>query len=173
MGGGQSSSSSERTKPTLGKNLQDIVKLMMPVYYTLDPITPDEHSTAQKSWEMILSNTAPGFLEQRKSSVEFSRKFTTSIMYFSDCFYARLFDVHPMARNLFRDMKSQGKFLVKMISLSLSEVADAEKFTRTLEKLAEIHNERGVKAVECEFWQLFLIYGILVIPALFYRWYCR
>lgn len=44
--------------------------------------------------------------------------------------------------------KSQGKFLVKMISLSLSEANDADKFERTLVKLAEVHNERGVKAVE-------------------------
>lgn len=143
--------------PTLGKNLKDIVKLMMPVYYTQDPITSEEHEAAQKTWEMILSNKAPGFLEQRKNSLEFSRKFTTSIMYFSECFYSRLFDVHPMARNLFRDMKSQGKFLVKMISLSLSEVADADKFARTLEKLAEIHNERGVKAVECKYILQFLL----------------
>lgn len=128
---------------------KDIVKLMMPVYYNDSRITKDEHASAASTWQMILSNCAPAFVERRKTSQEFRNKFTTSIMYFSHCFYARLFDIHPMARDLFKDMKSQGKFLVKMISLSLSEMTDAEKFEATLVKLAEIHNERGVKAVEC------------------------
>eukprot|EP01031_Cornospumella_fuschlensis_P040902 gene40902-49892_t len=35
-----------------------------------------------------------------------------------------------------------------MISLALSELDDAEKFDRNLVKLAEIHYQRGVKAVE-------------------------
>ena len=45
-------------------------------------------------------------------------------------------------------LKSQGKFLVKMISLSLSMLNEQEKFELVIRKLAEVHNERGVKAVE-------------------------
>lgn len=154
MGGGQSidntSTKKGSTTSPLRKNLQSIVRLMMPVYYSVDPISPEEYEAAHKCWSMIMANTAPGFLLLRKGSVEFGRKYTTSIMYFSECFYARLFDVHPMARSMFRDMKSQGTFLVKMISLSLSEMADVGKYERTLQKLAEVHNERGVKAVECK-----------------------
>lgn len=45
-------------------------------------------------------------------------------------------------------MKSQGKFLVKMISLSISLLDDEEKFNDTITKLTEVHNDRGVKAVE-------------------------
>ncbi len=57
-----------------------------------------------------------------------------------------------MARYLFKSgMRSQGKFLVQMISLSLSELADPAKFDKTLTKLAEVHYERGVKAVECKY----------------------
>ena len=41
------------------------------------------------------------------------------------------------------------KFLVKMISLSLSLVDDPDKFQVTLVKLTEVHNKRGVKAIEC------------------------
>ena len=140
-----------KTGPAVMKDTsKDIVKLMMPVYYNDSRITKDELAAAGATWQMILSNTAPSFLEQRKRDAEFRNKFTTSIMYFSHCFYARLFNIHPMARDLFKDMKSQGKFLVKMISLSLSELADPDKFEATLIKLAEIHNERGVKAVECK-----------------------
>lgn len=129
---------------------KDIVKLMMPVYYNDTMINKDEHASAASVWNMILTNTAPLYLQNRKTDQAFSRQFNTSIMYFSHNFYARLFNIHPLARDLFKDMKSQGKFLVKMISLSLSEMSDADKFEKTLIKLAEIHNERGVKAVECK-----------------------
>ena len=47
-------------------------------------------------------------------------------------------------------MKSQGKFLVKMISMAVSMIDDPAKFTLTMVKLTETHNERGVKAIECE-----------------------
>lgn len=149
MGSTQSTSASAAGKTgKLQKTAEDIVKLMMPVYYCTESLTRDEHASAAATWQMILNNTAPEFLKQRKENTEFRRRFTTSIMYFSHCFYARLFDIHPMAKELFKDMKSQGKFLVKMISLSLSEMSDADKFEKTLMKLAEIHNDRGVKAVE-------------------------
>lgn len=147
MGGAQSNKSEVKEMKDSSK---DIVKLMMPVYYNESMITRDEHAAASGTWQMIINNSAPAFLDQRKTSQEFNRKYTTSIMYFSHCFYSRLFNIHPMAKDLFKDMKSQGKFLVKMISLSLSEMSDAEKFEKTLVKLAEIHNERGVKAVECK-----------------------
>ena len=147
---GNTPSTLNKNKVEVKDSARDIVKLMMPVYYNDSPITKDEHGAASAVWQMILSNSAPAFLEQRKQSQEFYRRFTTSIMYFSHCFYSRLFNIHPMARDLFKDMKSQGKFLVKMISLSLSEMNDAAKFESTLIKLAEIHNERGVKAVECK-----------------------
>ena len=45
-------------------------------------------------------------------------------------------------------MKAQGKALVKIVSLSLSMLHEEEKFNNILHKLAEVHNERGVKAVE-------------------------
>ena len=57
-----------------------------------------------------------------------------------------------MSRSLFRNgMQSQGTFLVKMISLALSELDDPNKFDVTLIKLAEVHYFRGVKSVECKY----------------------
>jgi hemoglobin-like flavoprotein len=134
----------------MNEKYKGIVKLMMPVYYNDSKILSDEQAAAAFTWQMILTNTAPEFLEKRKTSQEFRMKFSTSIMYFSHVFFERLFNIHPLAKDLFKDMKSQGKFLVKMISLSLSEPTDKDKFETTLLKLAEIHNERGVKAVECK-----------------------
>lgn len=132
----------------LDKTEEEIVLLMMPVYYCADILTREEHKMASDSWQLILNNTAPGFVHLKNTTPNF--KFTSSILFFYDTFYQRLFDIHPLARDLFKDAKSQGKFLVKMISLSLSEHSDVIKYEKTLIKLAEIHNERGVKAIECK-----------------------
>jgi len=43
---------------------------------------------------------------------------------------------------------AQGRFFVKMISLSLSLLEDKAGFVKTLTKLTETHNQRGIKAVE-------------------------
>ena len=133
---------------SLSKNAQDIVKLMYPLYFTTQNITKDEHKIASDSWNHILNDTAPEFLA-RRGKPDFP--YSSSIIFFYDTFYMRLFNVHPMSRNLFKNgMRSQGKFLVKMITLALSEISDSAKFDKTLVKLAEVHNQRGVKCVECE-----------------------
>ncbi len=148
MGGGASKNDKRSASGTsnLAKTEEEIVRLMMPVYYNEEPIVQEELDIAHNSWKLILNNTSPEFLVKRKDP---SFTYPTCIMYFYSSFYDRLFDIHPLAKNLFRDMRSQGKFLVKMISLALSEKADPVKYEKTLAKLAEIHNERGVKAVEC------------------------
>lgn len=145
MGGG--SSKIDASSHALDKTESEIVRLMMPVYYIDEPITNEELEAVTSTWKMILTNSSPEFLAKR---LDPTFPYPTCIMYFYSSFYDRLFDVHPMARILFRDMSSQGKFLVKMISLSLSEKADPEKYDKTLRKLAEIHCDRGVKAVECK-----------------------
>lgn len=142
---GRSVSRSHAT--SLQRNETEVVKLMMPVYYNDEKTTLEELEAATASWKAILNNVAPEFLRMKKTDPAFLHP--SSIVYFYNSFYARLFDIHPLAKDLFRDVKSQGKFLVKMISLSLSEDQDPTKFNDTLTKLAEIHNERGIKAVEC------------------------
>lgn len=143
---GRSMSRSHAT--SLHRNEQDIVKLMMPVYYNDEKVGADEKESATNVWKAILNNNAPEFLRQKKIDPKFPH--ASAIVYFYNSFYARLFDIHPLAKDLFRDVKSQGKFLVKMISLSLSEDQDPKKYESTLIKLAEVHNDRGVKAVECK-----------------------
>lgn len=143
----RSGNSSRSVSKHLNKSSEEVVRLMMPVYYNDEPISTNEHELAHNSWKLILNNTSPEFLA-RKNDPNFT--YPACIMFFYNSFYTRLFDIHPLAKELFKDMKSQGKFLVKMISLSLSESNDVDKYERTLIKLAEIHNDRGVKAVECK-----------------------
>ena len=75
-----------------------------------------------------------------------------------------MFDLHPMSRSLFKNgMQSQGTFLVKMISLALSELDDPNKFDTTLIKLAEVHYFRGVKAVECKHYCAYILFVFLTV----------
>lgn len=158
MGGASSSAKASirektmtsRHDPLAGRDGREIIRLMMPVYYTEEPITADEHFFAEQAWQKIISNDAPAYAAYCAESPQFAEKYPSCIRFFSDCFYGRLFDVHPLSRPLFRDLTSQGKFLVKMITLSLSELTDPSKFENILVRLAEVHNHRGVKAVECK-----------------------
>lgn len=150
MGGAPSNAKNDRatSAKSLHKSEAEIVRLMYPVFYNSEGITPEERKRASDSWQLILDDKSPEFL-QHKGQPDFP--YTTCVTFFYDSFYTRLFDIHPMCRQLFKNgMRSQGKFLVKMISLALSELDDPGKFDKNLVKLAEIHYERGVKAVECK-----------------------
>jgi hemoglobin-like flavoprotein len=119
---------------------------MMPIFFVNEDVSKQDCTNAINSWNLVLNDNSPGFNAKRGQP---GYEQASCIMFFYDSFYSRLFDVHPMARPMFKSgMKSQGKFLVKMISLSISLLDDNEKFTQTLTKLTEVHNDRGVKAVE-------------------------
>jgi len=159
MGSGSSTDTAQAK--ALGKKDNEIVGLMMPIYYTAEEMLPEQRKIASDSWNLILNDTIPDVDERKKNDPEF-----TSVTFFYDSFYARLFDIHPMSRELFKSgMKAQGKFLVSMITLSLSELDNPEKFNTALVKLAEVHYHRGVKASEYGivgevlFWALRLVVG--------------
>eukprot|EP01031_Cornospumella_fuschlensis_P039216 gene39216-47719_t len=90
MGGTQSKNSEG---PKLDKTEQEIVKLMMPVYYNEDSLSNEELDVANNTWKMILTNTSPEFAQLLKQP-DFS--YPNCIMYFYNCFYERLFDIHPL-----------------------------------------------------------------------------
>jgi len=145
----KSLNSSTVRNSNLQRTQNEIVSLMMPLYYNKKLLTSQERELAVRSWNLIVTDTAPGFLA-KKGKKDFL--YHSSVTFFYDTFYSRLFDIHPMCKQLFRSgMRSQGTFLVKMISLALSELEDPVKFDNSLKRLAEIHYERGVKAMECKF----------------------
>ena len=141
---------------SMGKTEMELINLMMPVFYTEVQLTEQDVEIAKASWKMITDDTAPGFLAVKDAP---GFEYPNCIMYFFEIFYNRLFDIHPMCRPMFKSgLKTQGKFLVKMISMALSLINDPIKFNQTMIKLTETHNDRGVKAIE---------YGI-VVEVLFY-----
>eukprot|EP01039_Chlorochromonas_danica_P000648 gene648-703_t len=145
MGAASSSNLNKFDEEITEKKMEDMVNLVLPLYYTTELLTPVEYDLVHSLWEMVLNNTAPEFVQMRKDP---SFHYSTCIAFFYDTYYHRLFDVHPLCRDLFTDVAKQGKFLVKMISLALSEKQDPQKYEQTLIKLAFVHNELGVKAME-------------------------
>lgn len=127
---------------------KQIILLMMPVYYTHDAaIGEKELHLAKLSWGYVIEDKSPAYLEKKKNDPNFHQ--ASCISWFYSIFYERLFDVHPMCRPLFTSgIISQGKFLVKMVSLILNSLKNKDKFTKTMEDLALRHCERGIRGVE-------------------------
>jgi hemoglobin-like flavoprotein len=111
-------------------------------------ITPQDLTNAKASWNLIIEDESPLYKEL-VLDLTFRETHHSCITWFYSEFYRRLFDVHPACRPLFSTgLVSQGKFLVKMVSLSLACITHREKFTKAMEDLAMRHCERGVRGVE-------------------------
>lgn len=129
----------------MDRSQAEIVALMMPVFYIEEPITKEEIGLAKQSWGTITDDSAPGFVAL-KGTPDCP---PSCIIYFFDSFYNRLFDIHPMCRPMFKKgMKTQGRLLVKIISMAVSMIDDPDKFSLTMVKLTETHNDRGIKSIE-------------------------
>lgn len=135
MGSGGSTNVPKYDKFTL----EEIVALMMPVYYTHNAdITPEMLNIAKDSWLLITEDKCP-----RKVEVQ------SGVTLFYTTFYERLFDIHPLSKPLFKNgMQSQGKFIVKMIAMIINSLKYRDKFKKTMEDLALRHCQMGVKASE-------------------------
>jgi len=139
---------SNTRKRTEAEKAQDkaVVKLMQPAYYCSIPLTVEDSARAKASWDHIVNNTSPLFLELKAKGelLEFEK----AEEWFHKTFYRRLFDVHPLAQHMFRDPSAQGKFLVALFSFIFTSLEDNEKFDQILVRLAKSHSDKGVKAVE-------------------------
>ena len=88
----------------------EIINLMMPVYYTTQDVTESELELVKSSWQLVLDDKCPAFFELKESM---GTLFTcaSSIEFFCENFYHRLFDVSPLSRALFKDeIKVQGSY---------------------------------------------------------------
>jgi hypothetical protein len=77
----------------------EVVRLLMPKYFSTDFITLEDRLMVNFSWQSILNNFSPYFLCMKEDS---NLKYYSCITYFHDTFYSRLFDVHPLAKNIFK-----------------------------------------------------------------------
>lgn len=154
MGGTSSTLNlSNKSSHTQGsnKNPKEVSRVVMPIYFTEDDVSEDERKLAVDSWQLILDEKAPEYLEKKQ---DLSFPYQSACTFFYDSFYVRLFDVHPDCRHLFRKgIKSQGRLLMKLISLCLAQIIDP-KINKILTDIATSHFHFGVHAVECN---LFLL----------------
>lgn len=148
MGG--ASSAAAQIKST-GRSDEEIVSLIMPLYYSKTPITPTELNAAVASWKMIMNDRSAHFKALKEAGGP-TYEHQNCMELFSVTFYNRMFDVHPGAKSLFhRSINKQGSFFVRFVSMSLDQVGDPDKWEKSFRNLTEIHCKMGVKAVECKF----------------------
>lgn len=125
-----------------------ITSFVMPIYYNGKPVSSGELEAANRVWKLILNNRSEVFLALKRQDPTI--EFENCMDYFFHTFYTRLFDIHPGCRPLFtRSIHKQGSFLLRFLSMCLSDWHDDVKWDKTFLQLAHIHNKMGVKAVEC------------------------
>jgi hypothetical protein len=135
------------------KGEQEMIKLMMPLYYSSEDVTNEENEEAAIGWNLILQDKSPEYLRLKAEDPNFPH--ASCVSFFYDKFYGRLFDIHPLCKPLFiGGMKGQGKFLVTMLSFPLSQVFNTANYDQVLAKVAETHAKKGVKTVECKLFSL-------------------
>ena len=66
--------------------------LLLPVWYTTEPISPEDIKMTKDSWNMILQDTSEEF--QRLKGTE-GFQYHSAVVWFFDTFYNRFYDVHP------------------------------------------------------------------------------
>lgn len=107
MGGVVSNSSFnliENSNQNNNKNLNEIVILLMPTYYISKIVTKRDTKICQSCWNLILSNKTKEFLlkqQNNESNLIFQKKYNGKCLnWFTDIFFERFFDVHPISRSL-------------------------------------------------------------------------
>ena len=153
-------------EPISKERINEIVKFILPLYYTKIPLQPGEKDRAEKSWKMIINNQCPHFNELKIDHPTMNQD-QLCMDYFFDVFYNRMFDIHPSCRGLFhRSINKQGSFFGRMFSLLLDEIEEPEKFNKTLANLTHLHNKIGIKAFECKYLIL-----LMFIPLIYFLRY--
>ena len=110
-----------------------------------DKLTSTEVSIAKAAWNQIENGSSE--YERLKAS-DPSFKFDSCIEWFYKTFYERLFEIHPVAKPMFKDPTKQGQFLVALFSFVFTAIDSKDNFNKRLASLANSHNEKGVKATE-------------------------
>jgi hemoglobin-like flavoprotein len=142
-----------------GISLEMCVRIVMPLYYTEDPVTPADLIRARKSWNLILDDESPAW-KRSKSDPSFSE--ISCLSQFYTVFYNRLFEIHPASKPLFKgNIQIQGKALAKIISFLLKEHKDPVLLNSVLVDMANRHiHNYGVKAHEYGLMGEALLYGV-------------
>ena len=131
MGGGASSE--------IGR----VAEHIYPIWYNKNAeVSVADEKILKSTWDSILDGTAKGYVSYKGGREDCP----SSLAYFYDQFYQRLFEVHPASKELFKNsMVVQGKALVQMISAAISLVKkDPVALKGALTGLAKGHAHKGI-----------------------------
>jgi hypothetical protein len=175
MGGSVSTNVPEISEKVSAKTTDieaEIMRFVVPIYYTDAPITSKEMEEATKVWKLITNSKSEVFLKLKRETAGF--EYENCVEYFFHLLYTRLFDIHPHCRGLFhRPINKQGSFMLRFISMCLTDWEDEDKWNKTFLQFANIHNKMGVKSVECKILYIivYLIISLLIVAYVIFRWY--
>lgn len=79
----------------LNRTQEEIVRLMMPAFYTTDPVTEADIQAAKDSIQCVIDDTAPGYLEMKKTPE--GAHYTSCLLFVYETYYNKLFEVLPVS----------------------------------------------------------------------------
>jgi len=149
MGGLQSTFKMRANKIAVTNSRGESIQAVLPVYYTKEELTKAELEAATKVWSWITTSRAATYINLKKNNPKFG--FANCSEYFYEIFNEELLDFHPGAKALFKkgNKRMQQNF-IGAFTMLLDCIQDDEKFSRSLASLASVHNNIGVKAIECK-----------------------
>lgn len=150
--GGAASSTPLPTEDHSGRSIPEdvLVKVVMPIYYTTEPITEHEQEKAVKSWKSIAGGQAAEFYRLKKADPARVTS-QTPMEFFGHQLVARFIEVHPIVKHMFsKNVVKQGSLFFRMIAFTIAALDDESKFDSQFVTLARTHNRMGIRAVECK-----------------------
>lgn len=86
----------------------NIIRVLLPVYYNDEPMTPEEVSCVQFSWTAILEGSARKYLEISK---EKDCPYKTCKEYFTVLFFDRMSNLQPVSQSIYFSFRRLGTYL--------------------------------------------------------------
>jgi hypothetical protein len=113
-------------------------------YYTNIGLFPHKKDKAIKAWKLISNGQSPEFFQLKNADPTLPCK--TCMEFFGNQFYRRLLEVNLTVKSMFtKTTMKQGTLLLNMISFTVSELENEEKFTKRMQNLAHSHKKVGVE----------------------------
>lgn len=132
------------------RDIGQLSKIIMPIYFTEDSISEDEREKVTKSWKSIATGQAAEFYRLKKSDPT-NVPCATPMEFFGNRFVKRFFEVHPVAKPMFsKTSMKQGSLFFRMIAFTVAALDDDSKFESQFIALAKSHNRMGIRSVECK-----------------------
>lgn len=151
------------------KTREEVIRSVLPIYYTTDELTTKEKSLLYESFHFIMKGKAENFRESYHDDKK------CPAYHFGTLFFGRLFETNTAVKGLFvRDMHKMSHSLIDIFTLLIDDLAgpverviedekdnveDLEntkktnnnRWKKTLEILVKSHNAKGIRAIECKF----------------------